>query len=149
MTWTYSGNPSASALDEVRFLIGDTDTTDQLLSNEEINYQIAEQITLLRVCSESCFAIAAKFARLMSRNIGGLSADFSAKYNQYYEMANAFLARDILTPVRPFISGYKIAQKEAVELDTDRETTFSRKGVMDNRRTYPTDDYTQPQYRNT
>jgi hypothetical protein len=40
MTWTYSGNPGASPLDEVRFLIQDTDTNDQLLSNEEINYLI-------------------------------------------------------------------------------------------------------------
>lgn len=38
MTWTYSGNPGASLLDEVRFLIQDTNTDDQLLSNEEIEY---------------------------------------------------------------------------------------------------------------
>ena len=38
MTWTYSGDPGASTLDEVRFLIQDTDTDDQLLSDEEINY---------------------------------------------------------------------------------------------------------------
>ena len=38
MTWSYSGNPASSNLDEIRFLIQDTDTTDQLLSNEEINY---------------------------------------------------------------------------------------------------------------
>ena len=41
MTWTYSGNPGSSLLDEVRFLIQDTDTTEQLLSNEEINYLLA------------------------------------------------------------------------------------------------------------
>jgi len=38
MTWTYSGNPGDSALDEIRFLIQDTDTTDQLLSDEELTY---------------------------------------------------------------------------------------------------------------
>lgn len=38
MTWSYSGSPGASTLDEIRFLIQDTDTTDQLLSNEEITY---------------------------------------------------------------------------------------------------------------
>jgi hypothetical protein len=38
MTWSYSGNPASSSLDEIRFLIQDTDTTDQLLSNEEIDY---------------------------------------------------------------------------------------------------------------
>ncbi len=41
MSWTYSGNPTASALDEVRFLITDTDQTKPYtLSNEEINYAL-------------------------------------------------------------------------------------------------------------
>lgn len=38
MAWSYSGDPGDSALDEIRFLIQDTDTNDQLLSNEEITY---------------------------------------------------------------------------------------------------------------
>lgn len=38
MTWSYSGSPGDSTLDEIRFLIQDTDTDDQLLSNEEITY---------------------------------------------------------------------------------------------------------------
>lgn len=38
MTWTYSGNPGSSLLDEVRFLIQDTNEDDQLLSNEELQY---------------------------------------------------------------------------------------------------------------
>lgn len=38
MTFTYSGNPGASALDEVRFLIQDTDEDEPLLSDEEITY---------------------------------------------------------------------------------------------------------------
>jgi hypothetical protein len=31
MAWSYSGNPGASNLDLIRFLIQDTDTTDQLV----------------------------------------------------------------------------------------------------------------------
>ena len=41
MAWTYSGNPGSSTRDEVRFLIQDTDTNDQLLSDEELDYLIA------------------------------------------------------------------------------------------------------------
>ena len=36
MAWTYSGDPSSSARDAIRFLVGDTDTNDQLVTNEEI-----------------------------------------------------------------------------------------------------------------
>jgi hypothetical protein len=40
MSWSYSGDPGASALDEVRFVIQDTDSADQLLSDEELAYLI-------------------------------------------------------------------------------------------------------------
>lgn len=42
MTWSYSGDPSSSTLDEIRFLIQDTNTNEQLLSNEEITYLSTE-----------------------------------------------------------------------------------------------------------
>lgn len=38
MTWTYSGDPSNSELDEYRFYISDTNQTEQLLQDEEIKF---------------------------------------------------------------------------------------------------------------
>lgn len=38
MSWTYSGDPSNSDLDETRFTIGDTDTDSQILTDEEVLY---------------------------------------------------------------------------------------------------------------
>ena len=62
MSWSYSGNPADSALDKVRFLIGDTDTTDQLLTNEEINYTIAESGgSIYQSAHDAAYAIASKF----------------------------------------------------------------------------------------
>jgi len=140
MTWSYSGNPSNSTQDAVRFLVGDTDTNDQLISNEEIAYFVSEFNNARRSASEAARAIAAKYARLMNRSIGGLSADFSAKYRQYLELADSLLSKEEMKPVALFISGYTKSAKEAVELDSDRESTFSRKGIMDNKRSYPSDD---------
>jgi hypothetical protein len=140
MAWSYSGNPASSSRDAVRFLIGDTDTTDQLLSDEEINYMLTTHTIVRRAASESARAIAAKYARLMDRSIGGLSADFGAKYRQYLELADNLLSKDELSPVSPFISGWSRSAKEAEELDTDRETTFGRKGQHDNPRAYPGDE---------
>jgi hypothetical protein len=42
MTFTYSGDPSTSTRNYVRFLIHDTDSTDALFSDEELNYVITE-----------------------------------------------------------------------------------------------------------
>jgi hypothetical protein len=128
-------------------LIGDTDTGDQLLSDEEINYMISVHGTLSRAAAESARAIAAKYARNMSRSIGGLSADFAAKYRQYMELAQSLSVNDEVHPVSPFLSGYRRGEKESVELDSDRESTFSRKGVHDNNRVYPSDDYGSYDYR--
>lgn len=147
MAWSYSGNPSNSSRDAVRFLVGDTDTTDQLLSDEEIDYLVTLHGTVPRASSESARAIAAKYARNMSRSIGGLSADFAAKYRQYMELADRLLTMEEAYPVSPFISGYKRSEKESRELDNDRETTISRKGIHDNERVYPTDDYSYTPYR--
>jgi len=134
MAWSYSGDPSDSSKDAIRFIVGDTDTDDPLVSNEEIAYLITLHGSLNRSASETARAIAAKFARNMSRSIGGLQADFAAKHRQYLALADSLLDKDELTPVAPFLSGYKKDDKKARAEDTNRERIFGRKGVMDNPR---------------
>lgn len=76
MTWTYSGNPGSSTRDEVRFLIQDTVTSDQLLSNEEIDYLItAYDGDAYAAAIASIVALIAKAARAVeeSKTVGDLS----------------------------------------------------------------------------
>ena len=40
MSFSYSGDPSASTLDAARFLIGDTDADSPIMQDEEIQYII-------------------------------------------------------------------------------------------------------------
>lgn len=145
--WIYTGDPSTRNIDAIRLLIGDTDSTDQLITDSEVQYLLTRHGSVNRTASEACRVIAAKFARLMNRSIGGLSADFSAKYNQYMQLADSLISKEETEPVSPFSSGWSRSAKESRETDTDRETTFSRKGVHDNNRVYPADDYTQAPYR--
>jgi hypothetical protein len=42
VTWSYSGNPSASPLDAVRFLSTDTDESHQRVSDEEIAFLLTQ-----------------------------------------------------------------------------------------------------------
>jgi hypothetical protein len=145
--WLYTGEPGTRTIDAVRLLIGDTDSTDQLITDNEISYLLTRHGSINRTASEACRAIAAKFARLMNRSIGGLSADFSQKYHQYMELADSLLTKEETEPVSPFTSGWKRSVKEAREADTERETTFGRKGIHDNERVYPADDYSHAPYR--
>ena len=42
MSYTFSGDPAASDVDAVRVLLSDTDSTDVLLTDETINWLLAE-----------------------------------------------------------------------------------------------------------
>ena len=140
MAWSYSGDPANSTNDSIRFLIGDTDTNDRLITDEEIAYIVTQQGSVNRSASECCRAIAAKFARNMNRSIGGLQADFAAKYRQYLELADNLRAKDETAPVSPFLSGYKKDEKQAREDDTNREMIYVRKGFQDNKRAATVDE---------
>lgn len=128
-------------IDIIRLLIGDTDSNDQLLSDSEITYFIDLHGTPNRSASEAARAVAAKFARNMSRSIGGLQADFAAKHRQYLALADSLMAKEETFPVSPFVSGYIKSEKQLRDDDTDREEIFGRKGGMDNLRGTTSDDY--------
>jgi hypothetical protein len=128
-------------IDIVRLLVGDTDSNDQLLSDSEITYFVELHGTANRSASEAARAIAAKFARNMSRSIGGLQADFAAKHRQYLALADSLMSKEESYPVSPFVSGYIKSSKQLREDDTEREEIFGRKGGMDNLRGTTSDDY--------
>jgi hypothetical protein len=96
MTWTYSGDPSASAKDAVRFTIGDTDDTDELISDEEVTYLISIHNGVGMASVGAARAIAAKYSRKadQSRAVGDLS--LSQQYSQqsfnYHHLADHLLA---------------------------------------------------------
>lgn len=128
-------------IDVIRLLVGDTDANDQLLSDSEITYFVNLHGTPNRSASEAARAIAAKFARNMSRSIGGLQADFAAKHRQYLALADSLMSKEDAYPVSPFVSGYIKSDKQLRQDDTEREEIFGRKGGMDNLRGTTSDDY--------
>jgi hypothetical protein len=75
MTWNYSGNPGASSLDEIRFLIGDTDSSSQLLSDEEINYLFAAYGDAYAAAIACVVSLIAQASRAVeeSKTVGNLS----------------------------------------------------------------------------
>ena len=86
MSWSYSGNPSASALDAVRFQIGDTIEKDPLLQNEEINAILEEQSNVLLASIECCERILAILARKVDYEIGPQKLKASQRFDQYEKL---------------------------------------------------------------
>lgn len=96
MTWSYSGNPAASALDNVRFLIGDTDENAQQLSNEEITFLLDEKNNAVYgAAAEAARAIAAKYARRVDKGVGDLNLSFAQLQKHYMDMYERYKRSDV------------------------------------------------------
>ena len=131
MTWAYSGDPSVSTKDEVRFLIGDTDTTDQQISDEEITYAIANAGSTKLAAAIVARAIAAKYARFVSKSVGDLSIQYAQRQQHYHDLADILQAEGNLVSVAPYAGGISVADKTAQESDTDRVLPSFTKGMHD------------------
>ena len=125
MAWTYSGDPATNARDAIRFLIGDTDTNDQLINDEEIAW-INNQLTgsdtaltaLYNAAYRGCVTIASKFSRLADQSVGDLKVSMSQKAKAYREQAAYLLemaGREGSVPT-PYAGGITITDKE-IDLD--------------------------------
>lgn len=98
MAWTYSGDPSASNLDKIRFLIGDTDTSNQLLLDAEITFLFSEwNSNAYLAAAHACDSLAAKFAGKAdnSKSVGDLSisTQFGQQADRYRSLGAQLLAQ--------------------------------------------------------
>jgi hypothetical protein len=87
VSWSYSGDPSASDKDAVRFLSGDTLPEDQLVSDEEIAYAVTTGGSHNVAAAIVCEAITARFSRLADSKVGPASAQCSQKAKHYRNRA--------------------------------------------------------------
>lgn len=141
MTWTYSGNPASSARDAIRFLIGDTDTTDQLVSDEEIAWVNTEAsgtstatTALYDAASRCCLTIASKLARQADKSIGDLSVSLSQRSTAYKAMAmemKGLAARSGNVPI-PYAGGITISDKDIDQENSDIFRTWFVAGQFEN-----------------
>ena len=91
MSWTYSGDPATSPLDEVRFWTQDVVPTRPLLSDEEINFLITKWYeptnSLLIVSSVACEVIAAKVTPETNVSADGVSVSVGDLQQRYITLA--------------------------------------------------------------
>lgn len=85
--FSYSGDPTSSQLDEVRFLISDTDDTMGLLADTEIAYLIGKWFpihdSLIFVAAVAADQIATKFAGVLNVTADGVviaTGDLMSRY---------------------------------------------------------------------
>lgn len=84
MTWTYNGDPSSNDRDQVRFWLGDTDSTDEQLSDEEIAFLLdINADEPLSAAIDGAQGLMAKYSRETNRAVGDLQVEAQAKVVHY------------------------------------------------------------------
>lgn len=90
--YTYSGDPSTSDKDRVRFLIPDTDPDDMLLSDTEIDWLLDENKDFYSAAAEAAELAGYKYARTINRQEGGLNLSLGQN-NPYLARAKELRAK--------------------------------------------------------
>lgn len=121
MAWSYSGKPTEdNPKDQVRFLIQDTEESDQLFQDEEIDFLLELEGGPLKAATKGAQTLAAKFARCVDETVGKVKATFSQRYKHYSDLAKQLKQHsDIRIPL-PFAGALRISQKDVQERDNDR-----------------------------
>lgn len=94
MSWTYSGDPANSQVDECRFLLGDTVATEPIMQDEEIQYIIDTYGPNRNKILYQLFSRAATlFARDIKRSLGPQSEDPTERLKYFKEKAASYKAQ--------------------------------------------------------
>ena len=137
MAWSYV-SPKASPKDTVRFLVGDTNEDDQLVSDEEIEWFIeAFPSNEYHAAAEVAENIAAKFAREINQSADGLSWSGSSLQQQYNDLAERLRAmgrRARRSGFAPYAGGLSKAERQFDDALDDLEKGHFRSHMHDNSR---------------
>lgn len=107
MSFSYSGNPSDSALDAARFLIGDTDKAAPIMQDEEIEYILNTYGEDTNTSKYQLFNRAATlFARDIKRSLGPQTEDPTSRLEFYREQANYYKNIVVVGGVSPSTYAY-------------------------------------------
>lgn len=130
--WTYSGDPNLSALDQVRFLVQDTDPADKRIGDAEILWIITQEPTPYYAAAAILRSLAASFARKVNTKVGDLSINYGDIAKNYRDMASEMAAKAAVMGTVPYAGGISRTDKELVAQNTDRVRPVFRQKQFDN-----------------
>jgi len=127
--WTYSGDPSDSEKNAVRFLLQDTNESRPLVQDEEIDWLITQNANLYLAAAALCDVLVAKTGAMRSKTIGEFRISYSS---DFYKMLGASLRARGLTHQLPYAGGISIADKLNQQNSSDWVDPAVSRGLGDN-----------------
>ncbi len=133
MTWTYDPTQLAtSAKDQVRFYLGDTDSTAPQLADEEVDFTILIRGNAFGATALCAKALSAKYSRLVSTSADGVSVQLAQKATAYATLAKEYQDKEVLYYGVAYAGGISQSDMRARISDPDRVPDIFRIGMSDN-----------------
>lgn len=150
MAWSYDPTDldtttASGRLNTVRLLVGDTETLDQQVQNEEITFALAENGNNVYLSAAWVSrAIASKYSRRVTTQLdGALSANYSDLAKQYMHLADQleYQGKTNGAAVGILAGGITKSGIEAVRANTNRIEGSFRRDRFRNPPSYQTPEY--------
>lgn len=145
MTTTY--NPallSSSNLYQVRFNLGDTDSSYYELQDEEIDWAISLRGNNWGATSMCALALASKYSRQTSISADGVSQSLNQKADAFTKMAMLYAKKEAIYCSVPYLGGISISDMLATLADGDRVPDIFRIAINDNPPNMGVDPHNEP-----
>lgn len=121
MSFNYSGDPSSSLKDQVRFIIQDTDCKEPLLQDAEIKFLLTSyNNSPIETAIRAIEIIMAKFARYVDESVGQVKISYSQRYTAYALMKEELRDRLSLETLTFYAGGISVSDKLTQEQNPDR-----------------------------
>ena len=120
-------------IERVRLKIGDTDSSDYLIEDEEIQVAIDRNPSITAAASAAAYRVAAKLARRFNHQKSEVSKDEAQLYRHYRQVAKDLEDElDAGNAPIPVSTGISVDDKDAARDDTDRVKPRFYRGAFDN-----------------
>lgn len=129
--WTYGDNPLTSPADEVRFLVGDTNSTDPLLSDGEVAYVLSKAGNSTALAAlYAAEALWLKFSYMVDQSVGAVSISFSQRMGNLEKVLANLRMRVALLEGVPYGGGISKADVANNNTNGDRVQPRFYRGIL-------------------
>lgn len=117
--WTYSNAPRTDSKDAVRFLIGDTDPSNKLVTDDEILWALDQFSNTYSAAALLCDQLASEVSGGEGRKkIGDLEISVGRSASSFTKKAKTFRRLAALSAT-PYAGGISVANAETYTTDSD------------------------------
>ena len=131
MSFSYaSTNAASSSLSWVRLRLGDTSSGSARFQDEEINAMVSVEGNKYLGAAVLAESAAALYATRVDKTVGRLSISYQQASDHFTRLAIR-LRHELNMRAAPYAGGISVADKDAVEADTDRVQPAFSMGQFD------------------